>query len=153
MFLVPVVLFLLDVIVLVLANSANDNLAKSACRAAASAVDSNNNGTMNVAATAAQSVCTSFNCSSIIKDPQGKGTGPGTAMLTGFYYAAPNNPGSGPYSWPGTLPQGATAFPQPATGQVGVVTSILVQLPVPFPGFSSFPFVASDVEPIVSINP
>jgi len=153
MFLVPVVLFLLDVIVLVLANSANDNLAKSTCRAAASAVDTNNNGTLNAAVAAAQSVCTSFNCSSIIRDPQGKQNGSGTAMLTGFYYGAQNGPGSGPYSWPGALPPGAAATAQPASGQVGVITSILVQLPVPFPGFSSFPFVATDVEPIVSINP
>lgn len=60
-FLIPIVLFLLDVAVLVLSNQANDNLAKNAARAAASATPGPGQpGTSAVARTAADNVVSRF---------------------------------------------------------------------------------------------
>ncbi|MFN8656102.1 MAG: hypothetical protein U0105_07165 [Candidatus Obscuribacterales bacterium] len=66
-FLIPIVLFLLDVSVLVMAQTANDNLAKSAARAAASATPGpGQTGTSSAGQAAAQRVLNNFATSSII---------------------------------------------------------------------------------------
>jgi Flp pilus assembly protein TadG len=66
-FLIPLVLFLLDVSVLVMAQTANDNLAKSAARAAASATNGPGGlGNSTVARAAADRVLNDFALSSII---------------------------------------------------------------------------------------
>jgi hypothetical protein len=152
MVLIPIVLFLLDIAVLVMANTANDNLAKSACRAAASATDGGTppTGTTACAQSAAQAVCSAFATPSIIIQGPGGGGTNGGSMLTGFYFNARNSSGG---SWPGPLQPGQQAPPQPAQGQVGVITTMVVTLPVPFPGLSKFTFLAQAVEPIVSVVP
>ncbi|MBX9685613.1 MAG: hypothetical protein K2X27_02860 [Candidatus Obscuribacterales bacterium] len=136
-FLVPIVLFLFDVAVLVLCNTANDNLAKSCCRAAASAVDTaTNTGTADKAYDAANAIADSFAVSSIIEKP-------GASFLTGFSY----NDGT-------VTPKGTPPDPPAATGQVICVTTMRVKVPVPFPFIpSQVDFQAKDVEPIVSIAP
>lgn len=65
-FLIPIVLFLLDVSVLVMAQTANDNLAKSMARAAASATSSTGLGTSAAGSSAANRVLNAFTTSSII---------------------------------------------------------------------------------------
>ena len=149
MFLIPIVLFLLDIAVLVIANTANDNLVKSACRAAASATDASQNpaiGTSTVGFAAALAVCTNFATPSVIIQPPGGGAKNGAKMLTGFYYFSPTGGAQTTGTWPG-----GTATP--ASGQVGCISTMLVTLPVPFPGFTKFTFNAMDIEPIVSIAP
>lgn len=70
-FLIPLVLFLLDVSVLVMAQTANDNLAKSAARAAASATAGPGQlGNATVGIAAAQRVVNEFATSSIITQKQ-----------------------------------------------------------------------------------
>lgn len=140
-FLIPIVLFLFDVAVLVLCSSADDNLAKSACRAAASATNGAPTfvGTSGAASNAAQQICNNFARSNIIQLPGG---GIGNTFLTGFNWNG--TPGGGPDD---NLVNGLAA------GQVGVVTTMQVNLPVPFPGFNSFRFRARAVEPIVSLPP
>ena len=166
-FLVPIVLFLLDVAVVVCANMANDNLAKSCCRAAASAVDpASAIGTATIANQAAFNVASNFAASAIINPATGG------SFLTGFGYLPPvpggalpaptTQTGTNTALYPGTLPSGVAA---PAaltnaavngvsTGQVGCVTTMVVSLPVPFPFLpSTFSFASVDVEPIVSPQP
>lgn len=137
-FMIPIVLFLFDVAVLVMGNTANDNLAKSACRAAASAtanVGGVPTGTKDAALTAAEKVVSCFASSNIL---QCKG-------LTNMCFDAVDAKGS----WP----SGAQDPPRPAAGQVGCITTMTVKAPVPFPCFEKFDFRAVDVEPIVSIAP
>lgn len=129
-FLIPIVLFLFDVAVLVLASSANDNLAKSACRAAASAVGGTGQGTPAAGLAAAEAVCNNFAVSTIIRRP-------GASFLTDFSYNG------------GTLRGTATS----QGGQVTVITTMDVRVPVSFPFLSSANFRAQAVEPIVSISP
>lgn len=70
-FLIPLVLFLLDVSVLVMAQTANDNLAKSAARAAASATNGPGGlGNQGVGRAAADRVVADFALSSIITSKQ-----------------------------------------------------------------------------------
>ncbi len=123
-FLIPIVLFLFDVAVLVLASSADDNLAKSACRAAASATDASGQGTAVAAQAAADSICQNFAGANnpIIKKP---GSG---SFLTSCVFDT-------------------------VSGQVTVTTTLTCKLPVPFPFLSNVDFVAKAVEPIVSISP
>ena len=139
-FLIPIVLFLFDVAVLVLSNTANDNLAKSACRAAASATKAGaTTGDSGSAFTAATTIADNFSKSSII-NPKGG------SFLTGFSYNATGAVETGGGA--------AVPDPQPNTGQVACVTTMVVTLPVPFPFIdSNIPFQAKDVEPIVSISP
>lgn len=147
MFLVPIVLFLFDIAVLVLCNTANDNLAKSACRAAASAVNGSGQGDANSAFSSATTVADSFAVSSII----GK---TGGSFLTGFSYNATGTPSSGGGAWPGTITGNTGTPPQPSQGQVACITSMQVTLPVPFPFLPpKWDFQSKDVEPIVSIAP
>lgn len=145
-FLVPIVLFLFDVAVLVLASSANDNLAKSAARAAASATEPaapyNGQGNKTVAKTAAEQICSNFAESTIIKRP-------GASFITGFHY---HNPANTPTTADAEgTPEGADA--DCAVGQVCVVTTMDVKVPVPFAGFTGSNFRARAVEPIVSLSP
>lgn len=147
MFLVPIVLFLFDIAVLVLCNTANDNLAKSTCRAAASATNASGVGDANSAFTSATQVADSFNSSAII----GKA---GSSFLTGFSYNANGSAASAGGTWPGPITTGAGNPPTPATGQVACITTMQVTLPVPFPFLpSKWDFQSKDVEPIVSIAP
>jgi hypothetical protein len=164
-FLVPIVLFLLDMAVVVCANMANDNLAKSCCRAAASAVDNTQTpviGTAAAANKAAITVAGNFAASAIINPVSGG------SFLTGFGYLPPLPSGNAVLTgttslYPGPLPPQASA---PAglsntadannisTGKVGCVTTMVVTLPVPFPFLpNSFTFASVDIEPIVSPQP
>lgn len=140
-FLVPIVLFLFDVAVLVLSNTANDNLAKSAARAAASATDASGKGTGDKGFDAAKSIAANFSPSAII-NPVGGGK---SSFVTGFEW---NGGGSN-----GNVKNGEAITPSPSEGQVAVITTMEVTLPVPFPGWSKIEFKAKAVEPIVSIAP
>ncbi len=145
MFLVPIVLFLFDIAVLVLCNTANDNLAKSTCRAAASATDGSGAGTAKAAFDAADSVANSFASSAIINKSGG-------SFLTGFSYNANGTPSTGGGQYPGPIANGAGNPPPPEKGQVACITTMKVTLPVPFPVLpTTWEFQSRDVEPIVSI--
>lgn len=138
--LVPIVLILFDVAVLVLASSAADSLAKSACRAAASATDpATNQGNATVAEAASLDVCSKFGTSTIIQPAGG-------SFQTGFCYKGPG--GGAP-----TGPEGAALAPlQP--GQCGVIVTFRVSVPVPFgPLLSTVNLRAQAVEPIVALPP
>ena len=138
-FLIPIVLFLFDVAVLVLSNTANDNLAKSAARAAASATDASGKGNGDDANKAAVAIADNFATSPIIQKSGG-------SFVTGFEW----NGGSGNAS----VKSGEAITPTPGDGQVAVITTMKVVLPVPFPFLpSSTDFKAKAVEPIVSIAP
>lgn len=135
--LVPIALFLLDILVICFANIANDNLAKSSARAAASAVSSDGIGTAEVAFDSASLASSSLAESGIIKKPSGG------SFLTGFCWNADGVPQT--RSWP-------SATGMPSVGDLGVITSVEVHLPIPFPFLpSSYTFRAKAVEPIVSI--
>ena len=137
-FLIPIVLFLFDVAVLVLSNTANDNLAKSAARAAASATDGSGKGDGDEAEKAAKSIANNFAESPLIKKSDG------TDFVTGFHW----NGGTGNKSVTG----GEAITPAPGDGQVAVITTMRVFLPVPFPFLpEKQDFKAKAVEPIVSI--
>ncbi len=137
-FLIPIVLFLFDVAVLVLSNTANDNLAKSAARAAASATDGSGKGNGTDANKAAKAIADNFATSPIIQKS-------GESFVTGFDW----NGGSG-----NNIKSGEEISPAPGEGQVAVITTMKVVLPVPFPFLpSSTDFKAKAVEPIVSIAP
>ncbi|MBX9569915.1 MAG: hypothetical protein K2X77_13540 [Candidatus Obscuribacterales bacterium] len=137
-FLIPIVLFLFDVAVLVLSNTANDNLAKSAARAAASATDSAGKGNGDDAEKSAKAIADNFATSPIIQKSGG-------SFVTGFFW----NGGSG-----NQVSTGDPITPAPGDGQVAVITTMRVVLPVPFPFLPAHTdFKAKAVEPIVSIAP
>lgn len=149
---VPIVLFLFDIAVLVLGNTANDNLAKQAARAAASAVTSSNTGSGTVAQTAAQTVINQFATSGFIN----------AVAFSYIYYdgQSPSDPslGVGVYqnapSASGWSAAPAIAQQDPGPGNVAIVTAMNVQPPVPFPIIGGQRiFFARAVEPIVSISP
>jgi hypothetical protein len=153
-FLVPIVLFLFDVGVLVLANTANDNLAKQAARAAAGAApagnldpsDPANIGLFQTAAiAAAQKVVDNF------------AAGRSAGYLTDIKLAKVWYVGAAP-TFPSVVAQ--SAFPPPSgdvapgAGNCAVFTRIICVAPVPFPGFDTQrTFFAKAVEPIVSLPP
>jgi Flp pilus assembly protein TadG len=139
-FMIPIVLFLFDVGVLVLANTANDNLAKQAARAAASAVDpGTNQGTLVAAESAAQNIVNKFQTSGFIDKVQ----------FSYFYY---NGTGKAEGGGVGTPP--AVAQADPGAGNVAVVIGMEARAPVPFPGFDTARvFWARAVEPVVSLPP
>ena len=143
-FLVPIVLFLVDVGILVLGNTANDNLAKQAARAAAGAVDATKTGTPAVALVAAQAVVTKY----------AQNVGPSSFITTcNLDYLNYNNASVGVGSSSGQPLPGA-AITSPGPGNVSVVTTVTVQCPVPFPGFNATRvFQAKAVEPIVALPP
>jgi hypothetical protein len=152
-FLIPIVLFLLDIAVLVLANTANDTMAKNAARAAASATDSSSGqpiGTAASALTAAQRVVENQSVSPII---------PGAKLEKIIYvdnagaHSLAGQPNSRNTQNPDAATDPVVNLP-PGTGQVAAVTTMLVRAPVPFPGFfTTKTFVARAVEPIVSLPP
>ena len=107
--LIPVTLFFLDLIVLVLANSINDNACKNAARVAA------NQRKFDDAVSASEKVVASYSKNSIIKSLK---------ILTIDYDEANHT-------------------------NVAVKTQVKVHMPIPFPGYSDFTFVAKDVEPIL----
>lgn len=138
---IPIVLFLFDVAVLVLANTANDNLAKQAARAAASAVDpgNGNQGDITVAETAANNIVGHFSTSGFIDNVQ-------------FAYLFYNGTAKAESGGLGAPPALATTDPGP--GNVAVTIAMQARAPVPFPGFDTQrTFWARAVEPIVSLPP
>lgn len=139
-FLIPIALFLLDIAVLVLSNTANDHLAISAARAAASGKDlSSGLGSATAGFTSAQIVSDRFASSAIINKPAN------SSFLTGYCWNGYGTPDVQGTVWPGNVPK-------PSAGSVGVITTMTVTLPVPFPLVpNSFDFQAMAVEPIVSI--
>lgn len=106
MILIPIALCLLDLIMLVVANSINDQAAKNAARAAA------NQPGGEEAFTAAQNAMKTVHTSNVIK----------SIKLIDIDYNK---------------------------NSVSCTTEILVQLPVPFPGWSEVTFQARDVEPVL----
>lgn len=139
-FLIPIVLFLLDIGVLVLANTTNDNMAKTIARAAASARDSSSSeGSGPAAYSAALAAANKFSESAIITKPAAG------SFVTGYCWNGLGNEDKQGSSWPNTIPT-------PNIGDVGIVTSMTVHLPVPFPFLpSTVDFQAKAVEPVVSI--
>ena len=147
-FMIPIVLFLFDVAVLVLGNTANDNLAKQSARAAASAVNSSATppkGDIGVASTAARNIVTNFATSGFIDKVE----------CAFIWYNDPNANTSqdldtGPL---GQAPSQARST-DPGAGNLAVVTGMEVRAPVPFPFFDTHrTFWARAVEPIVAIPP
>lgn len=130
---IPIVLFLIDVGVLVLANVINGDLAKSTARAAASAADG------PAATTSAQNAVNHFSTSgSIISN----------ASLTYLQWRGDPNVAD---TTSGSLPAN---FPSPQPGQVIAVTTVTVKLPVPFPMLpASQQFSAYSIQPIVAVKP
>jgi hypothetical protein len=139
-FMIPIVLFLFDVAVLVLANTANDNLAKQAARAAASAVDpSSNQGTLAAGETAATNIVSGFATSGFIDK-------------VAFAYLVYNSAAKPENGALGAAPTAAQT--DPGLGNVSVVIGMEARAPVPFPGFDTTrTFWARAVEPIVSLPP
>lgn len=151
-FLIPIVLFLFDVGVLLLANTANDNLAKQAARAAASAHPEP--PPADPLANVGQYK---------LKAEKAAGTGAGTegvidryatssksTFMTNIRRAAMFYNGDVVGTTDGGLPSNAN----PGLGNVSVTTSMSVQVPVPFPGFDTKrTFYARAVEPIVALPP
>jgi hypothetical protein len=150
-FMIPIVLFLFDVGILVLANTANDNLAKQAARAAAGATEmdasGNPTGTAAAAETAANGIVSKFATSGYI------------AKVKMAYFAYVLPPGSLTPSvikdtgaGMGSVP--ASAQTNPGDGNVAIVMAMEARAPVPFPGFDTTRvFWARAVEPIVSVPP
>lgn len=146
-FLIPIVLFLFDIGVLILANTANDNLAKQAARAAAGAtpgpnVDPADPGNLpqfeNAARTAADRVVNNFK------------TGRTSGYLTNIALAKIYYNGKVIHS--AIAPSGGDV--DPGLGNVAVFTQIIAVAPVPFPGFDTKrTFFAKAVEPIVALPP
>lgn len=138
-FLIPIVLFLLDIAVLVMASTANDNLAKSVARAAASAKDTGSGlGTAPAGYNAATAAAGTFASSDLIKPSSG-------SFLVGYCWNGMGTGDTQGTSWPSSVPQ-------PNVGNVGVVTKMSVKVPVPFPFLpDSIDFQAKAVEPVVSI--
>lgn len=137
---IPIVVLLLDVALLVLANSANDNLAKSCARAAASATNGAGTGNGNQALQAAQNIANNFQQSLIIQRVGGN-------FVTGFCWN-PDAPGFAKVN------SGNLQGPDPAPGQVAVLTTMRVSVPIPLPGTpNQWNFRARAVEPIVSLPP
>lgn len=133
-FLIPIVLFLFDVGVLVLANTANDNLAKQAARAASSAtpavIPANPLANIPAYRTAAGIAA--------------------QRIITNYGHAA----GSPGFVTNVTLDRMEYNGGQAGQGNVAVRTHMLVRVPVPFPGFNTArDFFARAVEPIVSLPP
>jgi hypothetical protein len=141
MFLIPVVLFLFDVETLVMSNIAIDNLAKCSARAAASAADqSSNMGTAKSGYDAALAAAQSMAESGVVSKPQSCGS-----FVTGFCWNASGVPDYQGTSWPSDAAV-------PTSGDVGVVTSMTVKLPVPFPCIpAQMDMHALAIEPVVSM--
>lgn len=145
--LIPIVLFLFDVAVLVLSNSANDNLAKSCARAAASATNNLGIGAGDKAQEAAQNIANNFQQSTIIQAAGSIGS-----FLDGIAWVPDNAAPPAPQL--NAVRSGTAINPDPLPGQVAVMTRMQVTVPVAFPGIGNqWTFVAKAVEPIVSLPP
>ena len=132
MVLIPVVLFLIDIGVLVLANIINGDLAKNVARAAANAPD----GT--TAQKAAENVVGRAAKSGVITQAQ-----------LGYLYWRSTTPTADTKT--GTAPDGIA---EPLPGQVQAVTTVTVKAPVPFPFLpAQHQFSANATQPIVGISP
>ena len=138
-----------DVGVLVLANTTNDNIAKQAARAAASA-----QGAANAAPGDHTYHDNALAAANAILARYGK-TSNNNAMwkacqLTYFNY----HDVGGPFDNGGSVPAGVPNGGDPGLGNVQVVTTFDVQCPVAFPGFDGVKsFQSRVVEPIVSQPP
>ena len=132
MVLIPVVLFLIDVGVLVLAGIMNDDLAKNVARSAANSLD----GTS--AQKAADSVVARAAKSGVITH----------AELIYLYWRSTTPTGD---AKTGTAPDG---MDEPLPGQVLAVTMVTVRPPVPFPFLPAQQQLrAQATQPIVGIRP
>jgi Flp pilus assembly protein TadG len=128
--LVPVVLFLFDLVSLVLVQTANDQLAKHAARAAAETPDPNPAdpasyaAAQSAASTAAQNIVNTFAASRLASNP---------TLITCTY----------------------TDNRVAGVSQVYVKTGLTCTLPIPVPfvGTSGIDFVAEATEPIVAVLP
>ncbi len=159
---IPIVLFLFDIAVLVLGNTANDNLAKQAARAAASAVNSSGQGDPTSAQNAAGTIVGQFQTSGFINAVSFPyiyfdGVSPSNpATSTNVFNGKPTFTISLSVSTAALDPNGVPAVAQndPGPGNVAVVTAMQVQPPVPFPYIGTTRvFFARAVEPIVSVSP
>jgi len=129
---VPVTLFLVDLAVLFIACNNNGDLAKSIARAAASAQDA------KTAITAADSVVTDFRKS--------KG------LISSVTLSCLNWESPSPAINSFTLGTEVIAVPKPLPGQVLAISTMTVQLPVPFPMLPSRQvFSAYSLQPIVGV--
>lgn len=146
-FMIPIVLFLFDIAVMVLANTANDNLAKQAARAAAGATPPGNPAPTagnvpqfrTAAKQAADQVVANYTAASH------------SAYMTNVTMSK---------MWydnqavAGTNPPPANIDLNPGVGNVAVFTHMECNPPVPFPGFNTTrTFFARAVEPIVALPP
>lgn len=140
MVLIPIALFLIDIGAVVLGNIANDQLAKTAARAAGSATDpSLQSGTAIAGYNAALTATQGFAESPIINKPAGG------SFLTAYCWNGYGTPDFQSSPWPG-------GTPPPSIGDVAVITTMKIKLPIPFPFLPEFfEFKAKNVEPIVSI--
>jgi hypothetical protein len=146
-FMIPIVLFLFDIGVMVLANTANDNLAKQAARAAAGATPPGNPtptlGNVaqfrNAAKQAADQVVSNYTSASH------------SAYMTNVTMAKmwyDNQAVAGTNAPPGAIDL------NPGPGNVAVFTHMDCNPPVPFPGFNTTrTFFARAIEPIVALPP
>ena len=120
--LVPILLFLIDIGVLVLANYINDDICHRAARAAANQVNAQD------AQTSASLVLSKFSKSTILPDLECLG-------------ASSDTPSSA----------GNVDYDQKAPGQVVAATRITVKIPVPFPLMpETATFISRSVVPIVA---
>jgi hypothetical protein len=151
-FLIPIVLFMFDVGLLILANTSNDNLAKQAARAAASAqpdppLDDAGMQAQKAAGYPAFRTAANTAATNIVNNYK---AGSKSGWMTDITYQK---------MWYNGVAVGGGAIPgggdvDPGVGNVAVFTSMQVQLPVPFPGFDTTrTFFAKAVEPIVAIPP
>lgn len=130
---IPLVLFLFDIGVILLANIVNGDLAKNAARAAANATDGNS------ALQAADKVVGKYSTSGSIT----------AAKVTYLEWRSPTSAGGGAQR--GTPPEGATP---PQAGQVQAATEVTVKLPVPLPMLPpEQTFSAHATQPVVALPP
>lgn len=148
-FMIPIVLFLFDIGVMVLANTANDNLAKQAARAAAGATPPGNPPPQPIPAnipqyqTAAKQAADQVvaNYANASKSAYMQNVTMAKMWYNGNAVAGVNAP-------PGNIDL------NPGPGNVAVFTHMECSPPVPFPGFNTNrEFFARAVEPIVSLPP
>ena len=132
---VPILLFLVDMGVLVIANILNGDLSKTTARAAAMASDG------ATAKTSATTAVSNFNTSGIIKQ----------CTLTYLDWRDPNAGADTPQVSVGALPNN---YPNAQPGQVMAVTQVTVAMPIPFPFLpATSVFQAYSIQPIVALKP
>lgn len=150
-FLIPIVLFLFDVGILILANTANDNLAKQAARAAASAAPSPPPDPIDAAAITGQYKPLAQAAAQRVVDNYGHTAGSG-GFITNVTMSKIGYNGGAEETLNST--GGPPANVDPGQGNVSIMTHMQVRVPVPFPGFpTTKEFFARAVEPIVALPP